>query len=93
MIVSREERLDSVTHGHTKFVFYVKGGYCDVNTLEPENKMKAAWERGKWVCATPPKLGRGANGQRGERVEEWHAPMSHAVGVKGDSSRVRPDSA
>ena len=35
---------------------------------------------------------RGEKGKRGERVEEWHAPMSHAVGAKGDSSRVRPDS-
>ena len=70
-----------------------KTKYRDANTRERENRMKAAWEGGRWVCVPLLQEKRGEKGKRGERVEEWYAPMSHAVGVKGDSSRVRPDSA
>ena len=54
--------------------------------------MKAAWEGGRWVCVPLLQEKERREGKEGREVEEWYAPMSHPVGVKGDSSRVQPDS-
>ena len=44
-----------------------KTKYRDVNALEPENKMKAAWEGGKWVCVPLPQSKREERREGGER--------------------------
>ena len=54
-----------------------------------ERRMKAAWEGGRWVCVPLLQARERREGKEGREVEELYAPMSHAVGVKGDSSRYQ----